>query len=147
MLLDYMATYPNSLIYYKASDMVLHVDSDAEYITMSGARSCYAGYFYLSDWPSMRLVKTTSKRNGPIHTKCIIMNNVVSSAAEAEVCSNFRNGKTAINMKLSLITVDHKQPDINQKTDNSTTERFVNSGIELKHSKTRDIKCQWLRDK
>ena len=36
---------------YKASNMVLHVDSDAAYLTMPEARSCYAGHFYLSNWP------------------------------------------------------------------------------------------------
>ena len=34
MLLDYAATYPNKILRYKASDMVLHVDSDAEYLTI-----------------------------------------------------------------------------------------------------------------
>ena len=49
MLLDYDALYLNAIIPYKASDMVLHVDSHAEYITMTEARTCYAGHFYLSD--------------------------------------------------------------------------------------------------
>ena len=29
MLLDYAATYPNAILHYKSSDMVLHVNSDA----------------------------------------------------------------------------------------------------------------------
>ena len=29
ILLDYSATHPNGILHYKASNMVLHVDSDA----------------------------------------------------------------------------------------------------------------------
>ena len=51
MLLDYAVTYLNEILHYKYRDMVLHVDSEAAYITMTEARICYAGHFYLSDWP------------------------------------------------------------------------------------------------
>ena len=68
MLLDYAATYPNVIIWYRTSNMVLHVDSDAAYLIMPEARSCYAGIFYLSDWTSPEPVKPSPKQNGPIHT-------------------------------------------------------------------------------
>ena len=68
MLLYYEETYPNAVIHYKASDTVLHVDLDAAYLTMSEARSCYDVHFYLGNWPSPDLEKSTPKRNGPIHT-------------------------------------------------------------------------------
>ena len=42
VILYYAATYPNAVICYKASNMVLYLDLDAEYITISEARSCYA---------------------------------------------------------------------------------------------------------
>ena len=32
--------------------MVLHVDLDAEYLTMPESRNCYADNFYLRDWHS-----------------------------------------------------------------------------------------------
>ena len=47
--LDYSATYPNAIIRYHASKMVLHIDSDAAYLVMTEYRSVYAGHFYLSD--------------------------------------------------------------------------------------------------
>ena len=34
MLLEYAATYPNETIHYNSRDMVLHVYSDAAYLTM-----------------------------------------------------------------------------------------------------------------
>ena len=39
MLLDYASTYPNAILRYKDSDMVLDVDSDATYLTMPKAQS------------------------------------------------------------------------------------------------------------
>ena len=68
MLQDYAATYPNEVISYKYSNMVLHVDSYAAYLTMTETRSCYSGHFYLRNWPPPRQVKYIPKRNGPFHT-------------------------------------------------------------------------------
>jgi len=50
-LLDYAATYPNAVIRYYASDMILHAESDAAYLVLPKARSRIAGYFYLSSKP------------------------------------------------------------------------------------------------
>ena len=77
MLLDYAETYPHKIIRYKASNMVLYVDSDAAYLTIPEARSCYAGHFYLSDWLSPSMMKPNPDSNGPIHTECKTIRNVV----------------------------------------------------------------------
>jgi hypothetical protein len=50
-LLNYCATHPDAAIRYNASNMCLHVDSDASYLSASKARSRAAGYFYLSNMP------------------------------------------------------------------------------------------------
>ena len=92
MILDCAATYPNAAIWYHTSNMVLLVDSDAAYITMLEAWSFYARNFYLSDRPSPEPVKPSPKRNGPIHTECKTIRNVVSSASDAETCGTFNNG-------------------------------------------------------
>ena len=76
--------------------MVLHVESDAAYLTMPDARICYAEHFYLSDWPSPSLIKHNTKRNGSIHTECKKICNIVSSSAEAETCGTFNKRKTSI---------------------------------------------------
>ena len=93
MLLDYASTYPNAIICYKDSNMVLHVDSDVEYLIMPEARSCYAGHFYLIDWPSPSPIKHNPEINGPIHTDCKTIRNFVSSTAEAETSGTFNNRK------------------------------------------------------
>ena len=83
--------------------MILQVYSYAAYLTMTEARSCYDGHFYLSDWSSPTPIKPNPKRNGPIHTDCKIICNVVSSVAEAEKCETFNNRKIAIGVRLDLI--------------------------------------------
>ena len=50
-LLDFVATYPNAKIRYKASDMHLWIDSDAAYLVAPNAKSKTVGYFYLSEQP------------------------------------------------------------------------------------------------
>ena len=65
MLLDYAEMYPNAICPYKSSDMVLHVDLDAAYLTMTDARTYYSGRFYLSDWPSPSPIKTNPREMAP----------------------------------------------------------------------------------
>jgi hypothetical protein len=50
-LLNYCATHPEATLLYRASDMVLHVESDASYLSCPKARSRAAGYHFLSDRP------------------------------------------------------------------------------------------------
>ena len=47
MLLDYAHTYLDPKIRYHASDMCLHLDSDAAYLVQPKARSRVAGHYYL----------------------------------------------------------------------------------------------------
>jgi hypothetical protein len=44
-LLDYLATHPDTIRYHK-SDMILHIHSDAYYLSVSHARSRLGGLFY-----------------------------------------------------------------------------------------------------
>eukprot|EP00957_Ditylum_brightwellii_P116029 8851891-Ditylum_brightwellii.AAC.1 len=46
MILNYCATYPDALLGYHKSDMVLHVHSDASYLSKKEAKS-RAGSFLL----------------------------------------------------------------------------------------------------
>ena len=140
MLLDYVATYPNSSLCYKASYMILHVDSEASYFTMPEAIRCYEGHFYLSDWPSPNPIKPNPNINGPIHMECKKICNIVSSIAESETYGTFNNQKRAIFMQPALIILDHEQPATLLKTDNSMIEGCINAGMKPKRSKKWDMK-------
>jgi hypothetical protein len=48
-MLDYLATHPDAKIRYHASDMVLHIHSDASYLSVSKARSRLRGLFFLGN--------------------------------------------------------------------------------------------------
>jgi predicted protein tyrosine phosphatase len=48
-LLDYVATHPDTTIRYHASDMILHIHSDASYLLVSNARSRLGGLFFLGN--------------------------------------------------------------------------------------------------
>jgi hypothetical protein len=45
-LLDYLATYPDTTIRHHASDMILHIHSDASYLSVSNAISRLGGMFF-----------------------------------------------------------------------------------------------------
>jgi hypothetical protein len=48
-LMDYFATYPNAILKYFVSNMVLKIHSDAGYLNKSEARSHAGGHFYLGN--------------------------------------------------------------------------------------------------
>ena len=127
--------------------MVLHIESDADYLVMPEARSVYAGHFYLSYWPRDKPNLPSTKRNRPILTTCKTICNVVSSAAEAETTGTFCNDEEGVAIITSLIGLGKKQPPNPLNTDNSTTDGFVNSNMKPKKSKTWDMNMHWLRDK
>ena len=82
-LLNYAATHSDATINYHASDMILHVASDASYLCEERARSQSGGHFFLAN----RLVKNGDKptnlltNNGAIHTLFQIIKTIISSAA------------------------------------------------------------------
>jgi hypothetical protein len=50
-LLDYLATHPDATIRYHAFNMILHIHSDASYLSVSNARSRLGGLFFLGNTP------------------------------------------------------------------------------------------------
>ena len=86
-LLNYCATHPNAKIRFRASDMVLYIISDASYLSMSGARSRFGGYFFLSKDIGPVAPKPEEAPppwNAPVLVNSVIITAVMSSAAEEE---------------------------------------------------------------
>ena len=79
-LLDYMATNPDAIVRYRASDMVLNVHSDASYLSAPKARSRAGGYFFLGSLPKHG---QPIQLNGAIHATCTILKLAAVSATEA----------------------------------------------------------------
>ena len=84
-LLDYCATHPNSILHFTRSSMILRIYSDTSYLSVTKARSRATGFFYLSD------KSENPPLNGAIHVLCVILKNVLASAAEAETGAVFVN--------------------------------------------------------
>lgn len=128
-LMDYLNTYPNAYIHFYASDTILHVNTDAAYLVAPKARSCIAGYFHLSDHPN---VTKHPKLNGAILVECKTLQHVVSSAAKAEVAGVYHNAGMAIPIQRCLEALNHPQPPMLIKTNNSTATGFVYNNIHKK---------------
>ena len=122
-LMDYFWTYPNAYIRYHASDMLLHVDSDAAYLVLPKAKSRVGGYFQLTNKHDYRT--TNISPNGPVHIESKTLRHVVASSAEAGVAGIFHNAQTTISIRHILLAFENPQPPTPIKTNNSTAHGFV----------------------
>jgi hypothetical protein len=115
-LLNYCNTNPETKIRYHASDMILHIHSDASYLSESEAKSSAGGFFYMgSD------TKTDKKlTNRVILIISNVLKHVMSSAAEAEIGAVFINAKEGAVLRTTLEELRHIQPPIPMETDNTT---------------------------
>ena len=96
-LMDYLHTHPNAVVRFHAIDMILYIKSDAYYLFLPKARSCFASIFYLSNSTTKRL-----PLNGTIQVICKTLQNIVSSAAEAETGGIFVGGQQTVLIMTAL---------------------------------------------
>ena len=141
--LDYMHTYPDAKIRYKASDMILNVHSDASYLTAARARSRAGGYYFLGKIPKDN---EPIFLNGAVSILCQILKLVAASAAEAELGALFLNAQEAKVMRLILEELGHPQPPTPIHIDNTTTVGIVNNTIKRQKSRSMDMRYFWLLD-
>jgi hypothetical protein len=99
-------THPETKIRYHASDMILHIHSDASYLSENEAKSRSGGFFYMGSNN-----KTDKKlTNGVILIISKVLKHVMSSAAEAEIGAVFINAKEGAVLRTTLEELGHKQP-------------------------------------
>jgi hypothetical protein len=122
--------------------MILHIHSDASYLSVSKAISLLGGFFYLGYNPP-----NGDKINGSILNVDSFIKNVVASAAESEVGACFKNSQTAAPLGVTLIEWGHKKPATPLSTENSTSYGILNETIKQKRSKSMDMKYYWLQDR
>ena len=143
-LLNYVATFPHVVLRYHASNMQLHIDSDAAYLVAPKARRRIAGFYYFKYSPDGTLL---SQPNHPILIECSCLRHVVSSDAEAETAAIFQNAQNALLLRRILVALGHPQSPTPIKTDNATANNFVHNNMHLRKSKTWDMRYYWLRDR
>jgi hypothetical protein len=133
-MLDYLETHPDATIRYHASDMVLHIHSDASDLSVFNARSRLGGLFFLGNKPPEQ-----DTLNGSILNVAAVIKNVVAFTAESEVGSCFHNAKSGAPLRVTLTELGHKQPPTPLRTDSSTAYGIVNENIKQKRSKAMDM--------
>jgi hypothetical protein len=151
-LLNYCATHPDATPRYIASDMHLHVHSDASYLSELKARSRAGGDFFLSDTPidlsaSPDINDPPPPHNGAIHTHGSIIRAVLSSATEAELGALFVNAKDATVMRNTLDNLGHPQSATPIQTDNSCAAGIANDTVKQRRSKAINMHFCWIKDR
>jgi hypothetical protein len=141
-LLDYLGTHPDAAIRYHASDMILHIHSDASYLSVSNARSRLGGLFFLGNKSPEQ-----DTLNGSILNVAAVIKNVVTSAAESEVGACFHNAQSGAPLRVTLAELGHTQPPTPLRTDNSTVFGILNETIKQKRSKSMDMRYHWLTNR
>jgi hypothetical protein len=97
-LLNYCNTHPETKIRYHASDMILHIHSDASYLSEKEVKSRAGGFFYMGS--STKADKKLT--NGAILIISKVLKHVMSSAAEAEIGAVFINDKEGAVLRTTL---------------------------------------------
>jgi hypothetical protein len=137
-LLNYVATYPNNGIVYRASDMVLCAHADAGYLNETWSRSRAEAHIYLlDDYPTPRF-------NGTVLTIGAIIKFVIASAIKAKLAALFISAWKMVPHQQTLIVMRWPQPCSPIQTDNSTAVGVTNKTIVPKWSKMMDMRLWWL---
>mmetsp|Transcript_2562 Transcript_2562/g.5252 ORF Transcript_2562/g.5252 Transcript_2562/m.5252 type:complete len:157 (-) Transcript_2562:130-600(-) len=131
--LNYAASNPNAEVLYRASDMILNVESNAAYLVHPKALSRAGGYLFLGN-------AARTQFNGPILVLAKIIKNVMASAAEAEVGALYTNAQEAIAIRQCLIELGHPQPPTPMKMNNSTAQGILTGTIKQKQTKAIDMR-------
>lgn len=107
--LNYIASNPTPQIRYRASDMILYVESDAAYLVSLQARSQAGGYHCLGTADGTAF-------NAPVFVQAKVIKNVMESAVEAEVAALYLNAQEALPICQCLIEMGHPQPATTMNT-------------------------------
>jgi hypothetical protein len=114
--------------------MILHIHSDAYYLSVSNARGRLGGLFFLGNKSGEQ-----ETLNGAILNVAVVIKNVVASAADSEVGACFHNAQSGAPLRVTLTELGHTQPPTPLQTDNSTAYGMMNEKIKQKRSKAMDM--------
>jgi hypothetical protein len=133
-LLDYLANHPDATIIYHASDMILHIHSDALYLSFLNTRSPLGGIFFRQQTPKQ------DNLNGSILNVASFIKDVVASTAESEVGECFHNANSVAPLRVTLTKLGQTQALMPLRTDNSSTFCILNETIKQKRSTSMNMR-------
>ena len=90
--------------------MVLHIHSDASYLSEPKARSCDGGFYFLDGEDNPDPGAPPPEINGAVHLECRILKPVMFSATEAEAAGLYHNAQEGIMIQTTLEEMGHPQP-------------------------------------
>jgi hypothetical protein len=123
--------------------MILHIHSDASYLSEKEAKKRSGGFFYMGS-----STKTDEKiTNGAILIISKFLKHVMSLAAEAEIGAVFINAKEGAVLRTTLEELGHPQPPAPMETDNTTATGYSNGTIKQKRTKAMDMRFYWIKDR
>eukprot|EP00957_Ditylum_brightwellii_P011867 894302-Ditylum_brightwellii.AAC.1 len=147
-LLNYCAMHQEATFRYHASGMVLHIHSDASYLSAPRARTRAGGHFFLSDRPSnpTKPKESVAPPNSPIHLVCKLLCNVMTSTTKAEIGALYTNARKGEEFRTALQELNHPQLPTPIMTGNTTTNGSVNDTIKQRRLRAIDMQFYWLKD-
>ena len=140
-LLAYCSRYPNNALRYHACDMVLHIQSDASYLSRPNSRSVAGAIFYLGN------ADQPTHINGCVHALSSIIPAVVASVAEAEYAALFQAGQEGTWLRSILASLGYPQPPTHILCDNKCAVGIALDTIKPKRTKSIDMRYHWIRDR
>ena len=138
-LLSYAERYPDATIEIYPSDMQLHAQSDASYLSETSARSRAGGILYFGLTPNGAV-------NGAIEYISSVIPTVCSSVAEAEYAALFLTGRAITHARIMLHDLGYPQQATTIVCDNSCAVGVANDTVKQKRSKAIDMRYHWIRD-
>eukprot|EP00957_Ditylum_brightwellii_P001297 102055-Ditylum_brightwellii.AAC.1 len=129
--------------------MVLHIHSDASFMSETEARSRAGGHFFLDEKSTDPTKPPTHQvpLNGPVHTVCEVIRNVMASTAEAEIGAFYSNTHKGEELRLALVKMGLPQPPTPVLTDNSTACCIINTTVKQRRTHAIDMCFYLVRDR
>ena len=140
-LLAYCSRFPNNALRYHACNMILHIQSDASYLSRPNARSVAGAIFYLGN------ANQPTHINGSVHSFSTIIQSVVASVAEAEYAALFLAGQEGVWLRQILQSLGYPQDPTIILCDNKCAVGIADDTIKPKRTKSIDMRFHWIRDR
>jgi hypothetical protein len=121
--------------------MILHIHSDASYLSEDEAKSRAGGFFYMGNATKHQKKLT----NGAILIIRKVLKQDMSSAAESEIGAVFINAKKGAVLRTTLEELGHNQPPTPTETDITTATGYSDGTIKQKRTKAMDMRFYWIK--
>jgi len=101
--------------------MLLWINSDSSYLSVSKSRSRVSGYYFRGNTlnPNIPLGNQSIFHNTPIHVKASILRHITSATSESKITAAFTNANLAIPENICLLETGHPQLVTPFEIDNS----------------------------